>query len=405
MSLANKNIVLGVTGGIAAYKAVALVRRLQDAQATVRVVMTEAAKAFVTPLTFQAISGFAVYDDLLDPAAELAMGHIELARWADMIVIAPATADSLARLSQGRANDLLSACCLASSAIKVCVPAMNQQMWHQDATQKHCAELRAQGWRLLGPEAGHQACGDQGLGRMLAEEAIVTALADCFANGALDGIPVLITAGPTQEPIDPVRYISNHSSGKMGYALANAAQEAGAKVTLVSGPVALAVPAQVSCISVETACQMQAAVMAHMNSRGIFMGVAAVADYRCASVANQKIKKGAQESYTLGLVKNPDILCAVRQAYPKAYVVGFAAETERLIVHAKAKMKAKGMDRVVANQVGKGVGFATEEHRCTVITAEGELIVYPQMRKVCLARQLMVGIAEAYCARVLEKSD
>ncbi|MEG7388587.1 bifunctional phosphopantothenoylcysteine decarboxylase/phosphopantothenate--cysteine ligase CoaBC, partial [Pseudomonas aeruginosa] len=329
--LYRKRIVLGVGGGIAAYKSAELVRRLRDQGAEVRVVMTQGGREFITPLTLQALSGHPVHTDLLDPAAEAAMGHIELARWADLVLIAPATADLMARLVQGVANDLLTTLVLATDAQIALAPAMNQAMWRDTATQANAELLRQRGFHLFGPAAGSQACGDVGLGRMLEAEELAQRAADCFQRQALTGVHVLITAGPTQENIDPVRYITNHSSGKMGFALAEAAVEAGARVTLVTGPVHLPTPDRVQRVDVVSARDMLAACEAAMPC-DLLIASAAVADYRPEVVAAHKLKKDptSGEGLLLQLVRNPDILATLAQREDRPFSVGFAAETENL---------------------------------------------------------------------------
>ena len=318
LSLSNKQIILGVTGGIAAYKAAELCRLLIKAGADVRVVMTPSAAEFITSLTFQALSGNRVHIELLDEEAEAAMGHIELARWADLVLIAPASANFIARLSQGRAEDLLSTLCLATNAPIAVAPAMNQAMWRNQNTQDNLQQLKQKNITILGPASGEQACGDVGLGRMLEPEEITQAAADIFETGELAGVNITITAGPTREAIDPVRYISNHSSGKMGYALARAAMEAGAKVVLVSGPVALEPPPQVKLVAVESARQMLDACQVVPGD--IFISVAAVADYRPANSASEKIKKNA-DTMELSLVKNPDILARISLSAQRPFCV------------------------------------------------------------------------------------
>lgn len=391
-SLARKHILLGLTGGIAAYKAAELTRRLRQAGAEVRVAMTAAAQGFVTPLTFQALSGHPVHTDLMDPEAEAAMGHIELARWADAVLIAPCTADFMARLVQGEADDLLATLCLATRAPLALAPAMNPQMWAHPATRANREALAARGVILLGPAAGEMACGETGEGRMLEPEALLDGLAGLFETGRLAGRRVVITAGPTREPIDPVRYISNRSSGRMGFAVAEAAAEAGAEVVLVAGPVALETPARVERIDVETAAQMQAAVMAAMPGSDVFIGAAAVADYRVDAVAGQKIKKTG-EQLTLELVRNPDILAGVAAAEPRPFVVGFAAETEALVAHARAKLERKGLDLIAANAVGQGLGFDTEDNALELLWPGGQRSL-PRASKTQLARELVAVIAD-----------
>jgi len=362
-TLTNKRVLLGVTGGIAAYKSADLVRRLREAGADVRVIMTDAACEFITELTMQAVSGHPVHRRLLDTEAEMGMSHIQLARWADVILVAPASADFLARLAQGRGDDLLTTVCLASGAPLAVAPAMNQQMWRNAATQANVATLRQRGVHVFGPGEGSQACGDTGPGRMLEPNVLVDLTTALFDHGALDGLHVVVTAGPTWEALDPVRGLTNKSSGKMGYAIAQAAIEAGARVTLVSGPVALAAPERVTFVSVVSAQEMHDAVHKRIDDADIFIGVAAVADYRPVRVAAAKIKKTA-EHLTLELVRNPDILASVA-ALPRApFTVGFAAETEYLEAAARAKLAAKNVDLICANLVaGTEGGFGADENR------------------------------------------
>jgi len=390
-SLTNKRILLGVTGGIAAYKAADLVRRLKQAGADVRVAMTDAAQGFVTPLTFQALSGHPVHTDLMDPAAEAAMGHIELARWADAVVVAPCTADFMATLARGEARDLLSTLCLATRAPLAIAPAMNAQMWAHTATQANLDTLQERGVKVFGPAAGEMACGEIGEGRMLEPADLVVATGGLFDTGQFAGRKVVITAGPTREPIDPVRFITNRSSGRMGYALAEAAAEAGAEVLLVSGPVALPAPERVTRLSVETAGEMHSAVMAHLADADIFIGTAAVADYRVAEAAEHKIKKQA-EQLELRLVRNPDILADVAALEPRPFVVGFAAETENLVEHAREKLKRKRLDMIAANRVGAGQGFDAEDNALEVLWPDGQASL-PRASKSQLARELVELIA------------
>ncbi len=396
-SLHNKHIVLGVTGSIAAYKAPDLVRRLRAAGATVRVVMSRAAAAFVTPLTLQAVSGHPVHRELLDADAEQAMGHIELARWADLVLIAPATADCLARLAHGRADDLLAAVCLATDAPLAVAPAMNRGMWENPLTLDNCTRLLGLGVHFFGPEEGEQACGETGPGRMLAPEEIARRCAQLFETGALAGLRVLVTAGPTREPLDPVRYIGNRSSGRMGFAVAAAAAEAGAEVVLVSGPVHLHAPPGVRRIDVETARQMLVQVMAEAPHSDIVIGVAAVADYRPAVEQPGKIKR-KHERMTLDLVANPDIIAAVASLDPRPFVVGFAAETADMVTHARAKLARKGLDMIAANMVGDGQAFDSEDNALHVIWPQGEARL-PRMSKPRLARHLISLIAERFHAK------
>jgi phosphopantothenoylcysteine decarboxylase/phosphopantothenate--cysteine ligase len=389
--LANKQIILGVTGGIAAYKSADLTRRLREAGAQVRVVMTANAKEFITPLTMQAVSGNPVHDDLFDLQAEAAMGHIELARWADVILVAPATADFMARLARGEANDLLTTLCLAAKAPIALAPAMNQGMWKNTLTQDNLQALKNKKIHVLGPGEGNQACGDVGPGRMLEPLEIVARVQEIFATGSLAGQRVLITAGPTREAIDPVRYLTNGSSGKMGYALAAAAQAAGAQVTLISGPVSLEKPARVTCVNVVTAQQMFDAVMDKIADYDIFMSVAAVADYRCQTVSPQKI---AKEDKTISLVlePNPDIVKTVAALDKPPFVVGFAAQTENLLTHAKEKLQKKKLHMVIANQVGEGIGIGSDDNEVTVLWAK-EHKNLSRMSKQKLARELIELIA------------
>ncbi|MCE0733468.1 bifunctional phosphopantothenoylcysteine decarboxylase/phosphopantothenate--cysteine ligase CoaBC [Halomonas sp. G15] len=371
-----RRVLLGISAGIAAYKSALLARLLKQAGCEVRVVMTQGAQAFITPLTLQALTGETVRTSLLDPEAEAGMGHIELARWADTILIAPATADLMARLAVGMADDLLTTLCLASDAEKVMAPAMNQAMWAHPATRRNAARLAEDGWRLLGPDSGDQACGDVGPGRMLEPEAILEALrvAEGAANtgkGPASGLTITITAGPTREPLDPVRYLSNHSSGKMGYALAEAAAALGARVKLISGPVALACPAGVECLEVETAREMHAAAQRLAPESDLFIGCAAVADYRAETAAEHKIKKvEGEDALTLRLVKNPDIIAAVA-ALPEAsrpLVVGFAAETRDVERYARDKLARKGLDMIIANDVSReGLGFGSDHNAALML--------------------------------------
>lgn len=371
--LENKHILLGVTGGIAAYKSVELVRRLRDAGAEVCVVMTAAAKALVTPLTFQALSGRAVLSDWQDQDSDFAMDHIALTRWADALLIAPATADFMAKLAHGFADDVLSTLCLAATSPIMLAPAMNKHMWENQATQLNKQQLQKLGIHLIGPDSGSQACGDIGLGRMENVDSIVQSLHRLLGSKLdLSGLRFLITAGPTQEPIDPVRFISNHSSGKMGYALAQAAALAGAKVVLVSGPSALTAAQNVEKISVNTAQEMYDAVMARVKDCDIFIGVAAVADYHCAHISTQKIKKN-EASLTLTLKQNPDILQAVANLEHPPFTVGFAAETENLRENAREKLQKKQVNVMVANNVSQAnLGFNADENAVTVLWADGE---------------------------------
>ncbi len=396
-ALSNRNILLGVTGGIAAYKAAELVRRLRDHGAEVRVVMTRAAREFITPLTLQALSGNPVHLDLLDPEAEAAMGHIELARWADLVLVAPASADFLARMASGQADDLLTTACLATSAPKAVAPAMNQAMWRDPNTERNVATLRAQGVAVFGPGAGEQACGDVGPGRMLEAEGLAALAAAQFPSRLLDGVKLTITAGPTREAIDPVRYISNHSSGKMGFALAAAAADAGARVTLISGPVNLATPEHVTRVDVVSAEDMYAAALATLGDCQLFVACAAVADYRPAQVAAQKMKKNS-EQMTIELVRNPDIVSAVAAHPQRPFTVGFAAETQQVAEYARGKLEKKKLDMIVANDVSAaGIGFNSDDNAVTVLWPGGEQTL-ARAGKSQLARQLVELLAAHYRA-------
>jgi len=394
--LYRKRIVLGVGGGIAAYKSAELVRRLRDQGAEVRVVMTRGGREFITPLTLQALSGHPVHLDLLDPAAEAAMGHIELAKWADLVLIAPATADLIARLAQGSADDLLTTLVLATDAPVALAPAMNQAMWRDAATQANLELLQGREFRVFGPASGSQACGDIGLGRMLEAEELAQCAADCFQRSSLTGRHVLITAGPTQENIDPVRYITNHSSGKMGFALAEAAAEAGAKVTLITGPVHLPTPDRVNRIDVVSARDMLAACEAAMPC-DLLIAAAAVADYRPEVVAQHKLKKdpASGDGLLLQMVRNPDILATLAQRVDRPFSVGFAAETENLIEYAARKLKDKNLDLIVANDVANpSIGFNSEENACSVIDRNLLETRFAQTSKGKIARQLVAFIAD-----------
>jgi phosphopantothenoylcysteine decarboxylase/phosphopantothenate--cysteine ligase len=392
-SQAPARILLGVTGGIAAYKSAELVRRLRERGTEVQVVMTAGARQFVTPHTFQALSGRPVRTGLWDEAAEAAMGHIELARWAEHVVVAPATADFLARLAHGHADDLLTTLCLATEAPVCVAPAMNRLMWSHPATQANVALLRSRGVAILGPAEGDQACGETGPGRMLEPVEIADALTAHPAGcGALAGLKVLITAGPTRERIDPVRFITNRSSGKMGFAVAQAAREAGAEVVLVSGPVNVATPAGVRRVDVETAEQMMAAVDEHLPGTDVFIAAAAVSDYRPVQVSAEKIKK-TSDSLELALSRTTDILATVAARAPRPFVVGFAAETQNVERNALAKLEGKRLDLIAANQVGDNLAFDCEDNALTVYWPGGhrELGRAPKRQ---LAATLVAVIAE-----------
>lgn len=397
-SLASQRVLLGITGGIAAYKSADLCRRLVEAGAQVQVVMTPAATTFVAPLTFQAVSGRAVRLELLDAAAEAGMGHIELARWADLILVAPASADFMARLAHGLADDLLSTLCLASDRPIALAPAMNRLMWANPATQANRDLLAGRGVRLWGPAEGAQACGEVGAGRMLEPLELLDRVVELFAAGPLKGVRVLLTAGPTREDLDPVRFISNRSSGRMGYAVAAAAARLGADVTLVSGPVALATPPRVQRIDVESAQQMYDAVLSRAGQADIFIATAAVADYRVADRAQRKIKKSA-ETMSIQLQRNPDILASVAALEHGPFAVGFAAETHDVLDYAEDKRRRKGLDMIAANQVGvAGSGFDSAQNALHVLW-EGGGRELPLADKTDLGRQLMDLIAERFHAQ------
>jgi len=412
-NLTNKRMLLGVTGGIAAYKSAELVRRLREQGAEVRVVMTRGACEFITPLTMQALSGREVHTELLDHVAESGrgsgMGHIELARWSDVVLVAPASANFIARLAHGMADDLLSTLCLATTAPVMIAPAMNQQMWMNIATQENIATLGQREIKIAGPDEGSQACGEIGPGRMLEPEQLILEASQLFSTGLLADLKIMVTAGPTREAIDPVRYITNHSSGRMGYAIARAAAEAGAKVTLVSGPVIIEPPEQVRHVSVDTAAQMRDAVMSDIVESDIFVAAAAVADYRCADVAEQKIKKKS-DNLSLLLQKNPDILAEVAGLAQAPFTVGFAAETENLRDNAWQKLQNKHLDMIAANQVGEGLGFDVDENELQVFwqavnqgqrdqTDGNQILKHQTLERVSkekLARQLIKVIANHY---------
>ena len=395
-ALANKHILLGVTGGIAAYKAPELVRRLRDAGAQVQVVLTAAGGAFITPLTLQAVSGQPVHQELLSAEAESGMGHIELARWADLVLIAPCTADFMARLAHGLAGDLLGACCLAARVPIAIAPAMNAGMWDSPATQRNLRQLQADGVQVFGPASGSQACGEVGAGRLLEPVELVDRCAALLGGepnvGALAGRKVLMTAGPTFEDLDPVRYLGNRSSGRMGYAVAQAAREAGAEVLLISGPVALADPPGVTVQRVRSALDMHRAVLDAVAGMDVFIGTAAVADYRPAQPAAHKIKK-TRESLTLELVRNPDILAEVAARADRPFTVGFAAETDDVLGYARRKLEEKRLDLIAANTVGAGQGFEVDDNALTLLWPGGQREL-PRASKAALARDLIAVIAQ-----------
>ena len=396
MSLAHRRILLGVSGGIAAYKSCELVRRLRDVGAEVRVVMTEGATHFVTPTTFQALSGAPVRVSLWDESAEAAMGHIELARWAERILVAPASADVLARLAHGQADDLLTTLCLASAAPLSVAPAMNQQMWAHPAVQANLATLRERDVTVLGPAAGEQACGDVGSGRMLEPLELRDALTASFGGGALAGRRVVVSTGPTYEDIDPVRFIGNRSSGKMGFAVAEAAAQAGAHVILVAGPVSLPTPSGVAArVDVRSAAQMHAAVIEAAATADIYIAAAAVGDYRPQQVAPCKLKKQAGAELTLTLAENPDILATLSAQPAHPFLVGFAAETHDVASYAQDKLRRKKLDMIAANQVGGGMGFETADNALTLYWADGSQEL-PRASKTELARELIACVVERF---------
>ncbi|MHA3026090.1 bifunctional phosphopantothenoylcysteine decarboxylase/phosphopantothenate--cysteine ligase CoaBC [Chromohalobacter israelensis] len=398
MPLAGKRVLLGISAGIAAYKSAHLARLLKKAGCEVRVVMTEGAQAFITPLTLQALTGEAVRTSLLDPEAEAGMGHIELARWAELILVAPATADVMARLAHGHADDLLTTLCLASDAECIMAPAMNQAMWAHPATQANVATLHRLGWRLLGPDGGEQACGDVGPGRMREPEALLAELAEAPVVRDAEALRVTITAGPTREALDPVRYLSNHSSGKMGYALAEAWARRGAQVRLISGPVTLAAPTNVERVDVTSASEMLSAAEKSAAESDIFIGCAAVADYRADTVAEHKLKKAdASDTMTLTLVKNPDIVATIAARSPRPLVVGFAAETRDLERYARDKLTRKGMDMIVANDVSSaGLGFGADDNAALLLWHADDTI-----ERQALPAQAKTDLADAIVDRVL----
>lgn len=404
----HKNIVLAVTGGIAAYKSAILVRRLKDYGFDVRVVMTHGAQAFITPLTFQALSGNPVHTELLDPAAEAGMGHIELARWADLLLVAPASCDTLAKFANGLADDLLSTVFLATKSPVWVAPAMNQQMWAAKATQRNLQTLVEDGVHVIMPDAGEQACGDVGLGRMPEPEEIARQVAGYFHKaqraiaekfGLLAGKRVVITAGPTREAIDPVRYISNHSTGKMGFALAAACYAAGAQVTLIAGPVSLNTPNGVQRVNVASARQMLDVSMSSLETGcDIFIATAAVADYRVAEVAEHKIKKAGDE-LNVSLVKNPDIVATIAGQEKRPFMVGFAAETQNVEEYAAGKLVAKKLDMIACNDVSRAdIGFASDENAMTVFFAESYHMKKRELEKASkqeISQQLVEAISDA----------
>ena len=393
-NLTNKKIVLGITGGIAAYKCAELVRRLKDSGCEVKVVMTESAKHFITPLTMQAVSGETVSDSLLDPSAEASMGHIEFAKWADLILVAPATCNIIAKMAAGIADDLLTTLLLATPAKVAVAPAMNQQMYAHAATQANLATLKARNVLIWGPGKGEQACGDVGAGRMLEPHELV---ALCIAKEQpqlLAGKTITITAGPTREPLDPVRFISNHSSGKMGYALAEAALQLGAEVNLISGPVNIKAPTGVNLINIESAEELLTESLTYAPQSDAFIGCAAVADYRAANIATQKMKKQGDE-LTLTLTKNPDVIAAIANLKQnRPYTVGFAAETQNVESYAKGKLKNKNLDMICANDVSKsGLGF-NSDHNALTLYWHNEQLELPTTSKIEIARKVIEQLAK-----------
>jgi len=392
-SLSQKRIILGITGGVAAYKSAEIARRLQDQGAEVRVIMTDSAQEFIRPLTLQALTGKPVHTDLLDAKAEAAMGHIELARWADAVLIAPATANFIAALSQGTANDLLSTVCLATSAKIIVAPAMNQAMWSQPATQENIQRLKQRSITVFEPDNGVQACGDIGPGRLQQPDIIVEQMGSIFEASILSGKHVVITAGPTREAIDPVRYISNHSSGKMGYALASAMINAGASVTLISGPASLEAPERCEFISIVSANEMLEAASLAVKKADIFISSAAVADYQVAEPAAQKIKKKS-DKMSLNLSKTPDIVSILSENNPNLFVIGFAAETEQVESYARDKLNRKSLDAIIANDVSRGdIGFNSDNNEALWIDADS-CKPLSKKSKSQLAREIVVIIAD-----------
>ncbi len=394
-SLSNKRIIVGVTGGIAAYKSAEIVRRLQDRGADVRVVMTPGAEEFIRPLTMQALSGHPVHCGLLDEKAEAGMGHIELARWADLLLIAPATADFIATMVHGRADNLLAAIYLATPALVAVAPAMNQGMWRHPASLDNVEKLNQRGVTIIGPDSGIQACGDTGPGRMEQPDTIINQASDMFTSKSLQGKKVVITAGPTREALDPVRYISNHSSGKMGYALATAALDAGADVVLISGPVNLSIPERCQYLPVISANDMLLASLEYAKKADIFIATAAVADYRAVSIAENKIKSDS-DVLTINFEKNPDIVSTVATANESLFVVGFAAESTDVENYAKGKLKTKGLNAIIANDISRlDIGFNSDDNEVSWIDMDSS-IAFSKRSKTQLSRDLIAQIAHKY---------
>ena len=397
--LHQRHIIVAISGGIAAYKGAELVRLLKKQGAVVRVILSRGAKEFITPLTLQALSGEPTHSELLDETAEAGMGHIELARWADLVVIAPGTADVIARLAQGRADDLLTTVALATPALVAVAPAMNQQMWANQATQDNLEQLIGRGIQLIGPDAGEQACGDVGPGRLLEPDRIATALAEQFESRLLDGKRVVITAGPTIEAIDPVRYLSNHSSGKMGYALARACADAGAAVTLITGPVTLSPPNRVTMVPVTSALEMHDAAVQCASDADIFIGAAAVSDYRPESVAPEKLKKAEGQNRVITLVQNPDIIATVAKLPQRpALMIGFAAETTDVIAHAREKRARKGLDYIVANDVSNPDTTFGSDQNAVHLIGEHDAHYLPLATKQVIAERIVNLVAHHLAA-------
>ena len=394
LNFSNKNILLGVTGGIAAYKSAEIIRLFRKEGADVRVVMTESAKEFITPLTLQAVSGNEIHDSLLDVKAESAMGHIELAKWADIILIAPCTAETMAKITHGRADDLLGALILASTANIFIAPAMNMNMWLDKTTQDNYKKISARGITFIGPADGEQACGDVGPGRMVEPDNILNLIASSTKTGPLSGKVITITAGPTREQIDPVRFISNNSSGKMGYALAEAAIELGASVNLVSGPVSLNADKSINLHKVNSASEMSESVNKFMKTSDIFIGCAAVSDFKPLDYSSIKIKREDLVNPEIELEMNTDILSNVANTYKSSFVVGFAAETSDVANNAKKKLKTKNLDMIISNDVSdKSIGFDVDENEVNVITLN-ETIFLKKDKKIRIAREILKIIAK-----------
>ncbi|MDG1987811.1 MAG: bifunctional phosphopantothenoylcysteine decarboxylase/phosphopantothenate--cysteine ligase CoaBC [Halieaceae bacterium] len=394
-NLSNKNVLLGISGSIAAYKSAELIRRLQDSGATVRVVMTKSATEFITPLTMQALSQNPVHTELLDEVSESAMGHIELARWADFLIVAPASANLIAELTHGRSDNLLTAICLATSSDILLAPAMNQRMWLNPATQENVAILKSRGYYISTPEDGDQACGETGPGRMAEPIQIISLTNTLFQSDLLTGTNILITAGPTREPLDPVRYLTNHSSGKMGFALAEAACSAGAKVTLVAGPVNLQTPRYVVRYEVETAQDMLETCLEHAPSADIFIGCAAVSDYRPKYRNSEKIKK-TDELLKLELIRNPDVVSHIAGKFERMFCLGFAAETHHVLENARQKILTKKLDLLVANDVSNPeIGFDSDLNEVSLIWHKGEEKLQ-QASKTVIAKQIINRLAALY---------